>query len=538
MEYKYHCSSLQRSLELLIANSKISAERRCDNNRVEAGRHEIDVEHLKSLWKMQDGLCYYSSIPMNFDKSEWRVSIERLNNKKGYVVGNVVLCCLEFNGNAQWTLEKVDFAIQQHNGFIFTQIPLKSKRRKFHTYELKEIDPTTNILHCVYCNEKKNCTLFVKQCGNKCNECRNRHRKDIRGTSTGAIQHLIKNAQKAIDLRENAHITSNRTDFDIDLKFLIDLHEKQKGVCAYSGLPLQFGSYLDKDWVVSLERIDIKQGYTKDNVCLICIEFNSCDQSMKTGPEYGCAGWSPLKFEYFVAHVKYKKGLICKEELQAVIDHQVVVKTRPHQGYHNDLPAKPKLTYKRKNHHHPKDLPKLPPKEQKFYGAIYIITTLDGKQFVGQAETLNQTVYTICNDIKRAGCQSMTNAIEHYGRENMKIETILTCTKDKLSFYQQHFIKEFNTYEPHGLNNTTNVKDEVRAKISKTLLDNIERKDYDGTILPKYVKFINQKDQKGYAIVSHPKCKQRKFVTTDKNVSFLQLKSKQFQRCMEYLATL
>lgn len=66
-----------------------------------------------------------------------------------------------------------------------------------------------------------------------------------------------------------------RTDagqFDIDKQFLLELHEKQNGKCYYSGLPLKLKT--NSEWKCSPERLDDNKGYTKDNVVLICLEFN------------------------------------------------------------------------------------------------------------------------------------------------------------------------------------------------------------------------------------------------------------------------
>jgi len=39
---------------------------------------------------------------MNYDKNEWRVSLERLNPELGYIKNNIALCCFEFNTALQW----------------------------------------------------------------------------------------------------------------------------------------------------------------------------------------------------------------------------------------------------------------------------------------------------------------------------------------------------------------------------------------------------------------------------------------------------
>ncbi|CAK0808991.1 unnamed protein product [Prorocentrum cordatum] len=74
------------------------------------------------LWS-QGGRCYYSAVPMEYSipSSDWRMSLERLDNELGYIVSNCVFVACEFNtpdwsrrsprdtvyGTAQWSKEKV-----------------------------------------------------------------------------------------------------------------------------------------------------------------------------------------------------------------------------------------------------------------------------------------------------------------------------------------------------------------------------------------------------------------------------------------------
>ncbi len=75
---------------------------------------------------------------------------------------------------------------------------------------------------------------------------------------------------------------------------LKELFRKQKGLCDYSGLRLTNNG----DWKVSLERKDTTKGYTKKNICLICQEFNSIDNTAMHPEAEGCGGWSKEKYAY------------------------------------------------------------------------------------------------------------------------------------------------------------------------------------------------------------------------------------------------
>lgn len=60
----------------------------------------IEFEQLNLLWEKQEGLCYWSKIPMIrfLDRRDaLSVSVDRLDNKIGYEQGNCVLCCQFIN---------------------------------------------------------------------------------------------------------------------------------------------------------------------------------------------------------------------------------------------------------------------------------------------------------------------------------------------------------------------------------------------------------------------------------------------------------
>lgn len=83
----------------------------------------ITVDFLLDLLEWQGGLCYYSRVPLQYKQvhTDWRLSIERLDNSIGYTPDNCVLIAVEFNtpdhsrnvavtevfGTAQWSREKV-----------------------------------------------------------------------------------------------------------------------------------------------------------------------------------------------------------------------------------------------------------------------------------------------------------------------------------------------------------------------------------------------------------------------------------------------
>ena len=110
----------------LLRGAKSHAKTRLANGRFDAGIFELTFDDIKNLWKNQDKKCYYSGIKMNYDKNEWKVSLERLDPKLGYIKNNIVLCCIEFNDKKQWRIEKVINMLHLlKQEFIFSQQDFK-----------------------------------------------------------------------------------------------------------------------------------------------------------------------------------------------------------------------------------------------------------------------------------------------------------------------------------------------------------------------------------------------------------------------------
>jgi len=65
--------------------------------------------------------------------------------------------------------------------------------------------------------------------------------------------------------------------FDLDFNYLITLYQSQHGKCAVTGLNFVLekqGNYSRRPFAPSLDRINNSEGYTKDNVRLVCTIVN------------------------------------------------------------------------------------------------------------------------------------------------------------------------------------------------------------------------------------------------------------------------
>lgn len=73
--------------------------------------HEIDAEYLLNVYKIQNGVCFYTHHDLPFARGKGHnpssLSIDRIIPEKGYIAGNVVLCQKRIN------IIKNDFSIEE-----------------------------------------------------------------------------------------------------------------------------------------------------------------------------------------------------------------------------------------------------------------------------------------------------------------------------------------------------------------------------------------------------------------------------------------
>lgn len=83
------------TLEKVIARRVVVAKARAKKKKM---AFDLDTDFLLELFENQDGLCYYSKIPMSWKSNDWYCfSIDRKNPLLGYTRDNVVLCCVAAN---------------------------------------------------------------------------------------------------------------------------------------------------------------------------------------------------------------------------------------------------------------------------------------------------------------------------------------------------------------------------------------------------------------------------------------------------------
>eukprot|EP00397_Hematodinium_sp_SG-2012_P038860 GEMP01042339.1.p1 GENE.GEMP01042339.1~~GEMP01042339.1.p1 ORF type:complete len:462 (-),score=15.10 GEMP01042339.1:104-1489(-) len=130
-----HCQSIQQAkytttflgfFKSRVLAAKCAAKKRREKGRISAGEFSLTGADVINLYQEQKGLCFYSGARLVLQPcTDWMCSIERIDNKMGYVVSNVALICCEFqssdasykatipvNGTAQWSKEKADMLVR------------------------------------------------------------------------------------------------------------------------------------------------------------------------------------------------------------------------------------------------------------------------------------------------------------------------------------------------------------------------------------------------------------------------------------------
>lgn len=265
---------------------------------------EVTGDYLRELWQKQNGRCFYSNIPMvDLPYSEWQVSVERLDPDLGYERENVVLIVWELNcAHRQWTPDKIKTIVSVRNR-IFDILTLRAviqhARRAGVFAESKEeyrdrfaaglrAYGRTSLTVPFRFKRRQHTTPKLNWFYQTCERCKLQLSTNCTCVSGRQLrkwfQALVASSKTTSKLREGA-----RSEFNLSTDFLLDLLESQQGRCHYSNIPMTFKH--GEDWSASIERMDTAKGYTQDNVCLICVEFNTMAQ------------WSQAKFGYFLKHI-------------------------------------------------------------------------------------------------------------------------------------------------------------------------------------------------------------------------------------------
>lgn len=278
-------------------------------NRNPRKHGDLTLEYIHERYTQQEGRCHITGIKMNIGAHmDWKMSIERVNESKPYNKNNIVLIITEMqSGHRQWTREIFDNICsivlgREMNEETEEEVKETIRKELYVNYERKKIGskkdkPSVSSA----CNEngQRQCSSCANwqdpiQYGKKtnvCRECRRVYSRNRESTPQGRVRKLYGSSKSNGVQRDLEHTIS------ID-----DIKEQlisQAGRCFYSGVPLTF----DGQYQMSLERIDPRKGYIKENIAIILLALNVGDWTRLKHPaddKEGSSGWTKEKLEWVV----------------------------------------------------------------------------------------------------------------------------------------------------------------------------------------------------------------------------------------------
>lgn len=274
--------NVKKFLSYLLKHCQYRTTERNRNGR----NHTIDIDYdyILNIWENQNGKCAISGIPMNLKSTtDWQCSIDRINNKNGYVKGNVRLVCLEFQHHLfQWSKELwIDF-VKKHKGSINKDI------------DKEEIDFIMNYVEqSKQFRSVKIRNVPIKK-GDIKQDDKSEYNKQRMMTLNGRLRNCFASAKHSTKQRRKKKTATKRQNlnFDITLEELFRIYQDQNGRCYYSGIVMEF----EGPFLVSIERKNPFKGYENENVVLVCNAFNTSDRIVYSHDmRNGSSGWSKNK---------------------------------------------------------------------------------------------------------------------------------------------------------------------------------------------------------------------------------------------------
>ena len=108
-------------------------------------------------------------------------------------------------------------------------------------------------------------------------DCARQRNRDINLKDAIKLRKCMNSRFLAARDRANKH----NIPFDITLDYLMELWDKQKGMCALSGIEMTFELKMGRTHTnVSIDKIDRTKGYTVGNVQLVCMACNQIKSDM------------------------------------------------------------------------------------------------------------------------------------------------------------------------------------------------------------------------------------------------------------------
>ena len=267
---RIHSGTDDAFLQKLITNSNISDKQK---SRDLTYGTNLTVDWIRT--QMTAG-CHWSGLPMQLKTYCWdKMSIDRINDSLRHCQENCRLTILALNVQYKWTDGLMTVAMDQHlfpdtalttvEGASYCATEIRERRKMIRT---RANDVNGNV-HCTKCDSFQLPELFISRTWRGCKLCREIITKYEHEGNMHNVLNRLTNASKS------AAKKNDRKAGDLILAELKEIYIAQGGLCAVSGKKLELTGH----WKASLERLDPRGAYNKNNVALICACFNVIDRS-------------------------------------------------------------------------------------------------------------------------------------------------------------------------------------------------------------------------------------------------------------------
>lgn len=272
---------------------------------------DLTFDNILEKYDKQDKKCFISNIILGIGRFQnWQMSIERVNESGNYDNNNTTLICIEFqSGCRQWNIQLWDDFCSYVKGSL-NNIPnedeyledlvsnVRSKKSSRKTGCKAETNVDNGQTKCKTCLQWLDSDKFYKSMLKigYCTKCEQSRQKQYANTFMGRVIKLYNSSKQNSSIRKGEASRHSITIDDIIQTFV-----QQKGRCAYSNIPLRFSGKFQ----MSLERKNVHEGYTKHNICLIILELNVSDRTMrkknKDDDRNGFSAWNREKVLWAVS---------------------------------------------------------------------------------------------------------------------------------------------------------------------------------------------------------------------------------------------
>lgn len=237
-------------------------------------RHYWDQTEIKKLTQMRESGLLYSEISkiLNLSKEDIFRKCKELKIK---------------NNTNIWTEEKTQrvLSLIKDNVSIANIGTIMKKNKKFIRKILEENDSLpefseklktqsllkeSNLKKCFDCLGIFPNTEEYFYDGRKCKHCTKQKSQiqRIKNKNKYGLDFILTRKFK----ETKARCLKNNIEFDLTLDFLLEKYSKQNGKCFFSGMTLFLSTC--SVYSLSIDRLNSKKGYTKDNINLICAVVN------------------------------------------------------------------------------------------------------------------------------------------------------------------------------------------------------------------------------------------------------------------------